>query len=726
MTERVGFWIDLEGAFRTGDPEYVESVWWSLHELWDRGLIYKGHKVVPVLPALRHRPLLARDGDGLRRHGGRDRDRAAAGRRAARAAEAGDALLIWTTQPWTLFANCAVAISPSLTLRARARRREVVVVAEERVEEILGDDGASARPLRRPRDRRHALRAAVRPPARPRAEGPHRARRRARRARQGHRPRPHRDGVRRGGLRAVRAARDPAREPGARGRHLRRAHHRLRGRCSSATPFRAWSPSCTRPASCGTPSPTCTAIRTAGAATRSSSTTRRSAGTSARATAATTCSRRTSGSTGGPSTCATAASATGCRATSTGRCRATATGARRCRSGSATPATRATASARWRSCARPAGALPEDLHRPYIDDVTWGCTVEGCGGAMQRVRATIDTWYDSACMPFAQFHYPFEGKREFAEQFPPTFICEGIDQTRGWFYTLARGLDAAVRATSPSRHAICVGHVQDAKGQQDVEVAAATRSTRGTVLTTHGADAFRWYYLASQQPWAGYRFSAERGRTRAARAAAAAVDDVRLLRALREHRALRRDRRRAAGARAAGARPLGDLAAAARDRADARADRRLRRDGGRAARRASGSRTSRTGTCGSRAAASGTATPAALATLRECLVETAKLLAPAVPFLAEEIYANLVGGAAEDFGAEPDSVHLCDYPEPDAALRRRAARARHGARARGRSSWAATRARRSRVKVRQPLPRVRRAAATRGRGGGRPAARAGR
>ena len=164
--------------------------------------------------------------------------------------------------------------------------------------------------------------------------------------------------------------------------------------------------------------------------------------------------------------------------------------------------------------------------------------------------------------------------------------------------------------------------------------------------------------------------------------------------------------RRAAARERPGARPLGDLAAAGAHRADARADRRVRRDDRRAARGASGSRTSRTGTCGSRAGASGTATSAALATLRECLLTTAKLLAPAVPFLAEEIYANLVGGAAGDFGAEPDSVHLCDYPEPDAALRRRAARRATWRSCARRSSSAATRAASSKVKVRQPLPRV--------------------
>ena len=154
-----------------------------------------------------------------------------------------------------------------------------------------------------------------------------------------------------------------------------------------------------------------------------------------------------------------------------------------------------------------AGALPQDLHRPYIDDVTWGCTVEGCGGAMRRVRATIDTWYDSACMPFAQFHYPFEGKREVAEQFPPTFICEGIDQTRGWFYT-SLAVSTLLFRDIPFRHAVCVGHVTDAKGHK-MSKSRGNAVDPWEVLDTHGADAFRWYYLASQQPWAGYRFSAD-------------------------------------------------------------------------------------------------------------------------------------------------------------------------------------------------------------------------
>ncbi len=80
--------------------------------------------------------------------------------------------------------------------------------------------------------------------------------------------------------------------------------------------------------------------------------------------------------------------------------------------------------------------MPDDLHRPYIDEVVVDCDRDGCGGEMRRVPAVIDTWFDSGSMPLAQFHYPFENEAEFEERFPADYICEAIDQTRGWFYTL--------------------------------------------------------------------------------------------------------------------------------------------------------------------------------------------------------------------------------------------------------------------------------------------------
>jgi len=119
----------------------------------------------------------------------------------------------------------------------------------------------------------------------------------------------------------------------------------------------------------------------------------------------------------------------------------------------------------------------------------------------------IDTWYDSGAMPFAQFHYPFENEEQFEQRFPADFICEAIDQTRGWFYTLLAE-STLLFDTSSYRNCVCLGLILDPEGQK-------MSKSRGNVvepwdvIAAHGADAFRWYYLTSQQPWSGYRFSLE-------------------------------------------------------------------------------------------------------------------------------------------------------------------------------------------------------------------------
>ena len=356
---------------------------------------------------------------------------------------------------------------------------------------------------------------------------------------------------------------------------------RLRGHVRRRRGRRGSSPSCTRPASCGTPSPTCTATRTAGAATRSSSTTRRSRGTSPRATAATTCSRRTSGSTGGPSTCATGASATGCRATSTGRSRATATGARRCRSGSATRCDARHCVGSLAELREKAGALPHDLHRPVHRRGHVGLH----GRRLRRRDAPREG--DDRHLVRQRLHavravpLPVRGQARGRRAVPADVHMRGDRPDARLVLHVARGDDAAVQ-----RHPVQARGLRRARHRrarpEDVEVAAATRSTRGTCSNEHGADAFRWYYLASQQPWAGYRFSAE-----------AVHEGMRELLlplwttygfyVLYANIEQFDGTGAAAGARAARARPLGALAPADADRADARADRRLRRDDGRAA-----------------------------------------------------------------------------------------------------------------------------------------------
>ncbi len=154
---------------------------------------------------------------------------------------------------------------------------------------------------------------------------------------------------------------------------------------------------------------------------------------------------------------------------------------------------------------RSGGEVPGDLHRPYIDEVTVPC--EECGGEMRRVDSVIDTWYDSGAMPFAQLHYPFENEELFAERFPADFICEAIDQTRGWFYTLLAE-STLLFDQSSYRNCVCLGLILDPEGQK-------MSKSRGNVvepwevIDAHGADAFRWYYLTAQQPWSGYRFSVD-------------------------------------------------------------------------------------------------------------------------------------------------------------------------------------------------------------------------
>ncbi|MGN6815254.1 MAG: isoleucine--tRNA ligase [Solirubrobacterales bacterium] len=315
--------------------------------------------------------------------------------------------------------------------------------------------------------------------------------------------------------------------------------------------------------------------------------------------------------------------------------------------------------------------VPDDLHRPYIDGVTLDC--ERCGGVMRRVLSVIDTWYDSGAMPFAQFHYPFEGQDEFEERFPADYICEAQDQTRGWFYTLLAE-STLLFDTSSYRNCVCLGLILDPKGQK-------MSKSRGNVvdpwdvLDAHGADAFRWYYLTAQQPWAGYRFSVDtvgesvrqflltlwntysfwvlyanaedlspddfqtRGSFH--------TDDVR--KEPRDDSASDLDRWALSRLQAT----VGtvrermdayDCTAAGRAIADyveelsnwyVRLSRRRFWEGDRAA----------------------------FATLRHCLLETVAMLAPFTPFLADEIHRNLATGEAE-----ADSVHLRDFPAVDEAL----------------------------------------------------------
>ena len=147
---------------------------------------------------------------------------------------------------------------------------------------------------------------------------------------------------------------------------------------------------------------------------------------------------------------------------------------------------------------------PDDieLHRPYIDDVTIKC--EKCGKQMKRVPEVIDCWFDSGAMPFAQHHYPFENKDIFEQQFPADFISEAVDQTRGWFYSLL-AISTLIFNEAPYKNVIVLGHVQDENGQK-MSKSKGNAVDPMEALKEYGADAIRWYFYVNSAPWLPNRF----------------------------------------------------------------------------------------------------------------------------------------------------------------------------------------------------------------------------
>ena len=150
---------------------------------------------------------------------------------------------------------------------------------------------------------------------------------------------------------------------------------------------------------------------------------------------------------------------------------------------------------------------PDDieLHKPYIDNVHLNCPK--CNNKMTRVTEVIDCWFDSGCMPFAQWHYPFENKEIFNQNFPADFISEAIDQTRGWFYTLM-AISTLLFDKAPYKNVIVLGHVQDKDGKK-MSKHTGNVVDPWTVLDKQGADAVRWYFYTNSSPWLPNRFYEE-------------------------------------------------------------------------------------------------------------------------------------------------------------------------------------------------------------------------
>ena len=146
-----------------------------------------------------------------------------------------------------------------------------------------------------------------------------------------------------------------------------------------------------------------------------------------------------------------------------------------------------------------------ELHRPYIDELTMKCSK--CGGTMKRTPEVLDCWFDSGSMPFAQLHYPFENKELFEKHYPADFISEAVDQTRGWFYTLL-AISTLIFDKAPFKNCIVLGHVNDKNGIK-MSKHKGNVVDPWSVLDVQGADAVRWYFYSGSAPWLPSRFSAD-------------------------------------------------------------------------------------------------------------------------------------------------------------------------------------------------------------------------
>jgi len=305
-----------------------------------------------------------------------------------------------------------------------------------------------------------------------------------------------------------------------------------------------------------------------------------------------------------------------------------------------------------------------ELHRPFIDAVTIRCPE--CGKEMHRVKEVIDCWYDSGSMPFAQWHYPFEHKEEFEANFPADFISEAIDQTRGWFYTL-EAISTLLFDRAPFKNCIVLGHVQDAEGRK-MSKHLGNVVDPFVMLDKFGADALRWYFYSSSAPWLPKRFSEEAVQegqrkflatlqnTYAFFAMYAQIDGFDpLAHPLEKTQLTLMDRWILSKLNTLIAKVDDDLAnyrvteGAAKLAAfvDELSNWYVRRGRERFWGKGMGGDKE-----------------AAFATLYHVLVTLSKLCAPFIPFLAEEIYQNLV---VNNVPGAPESVHLCDFPVSDPA-----------------------------------------------------------
>jgi isoleucyl-tRNA synthetase len=749
LTERIGFWLDLEHAYRTLDETYIESVWWALQRIDTRGLLYEGRKVVPYCPrcettlsshevALGYRDVIDESVFLKLPVTGADPPR--------------EHLLVWTTTPWTLPGNVAVAVSPTaMYVRARVDD-EYFVLAEARMAAVLGESaqvtdrftgdqlvaryGSYDGPIFAATDREpgplpiladefvttedgtgivhlapafgeddyRVAGASERVPFDPtrpetlynpvKPDGTYDARTRDR------------EGTSYEGrfVKDSELTRDLIEDVRARGLLLR------------VQDYEHSYPHCWR---CGTP-----LLYYAKPSWYIATSKLREELLAANETVNWHPPHVKHGRFGDW------LKNNVDWALSRERYWGTPLPVWRCASGHVQVV------GSFLELEERAGVTLEDHHRPYVDDVSFPCphptddssgaatgdsrngAANRCGQPMTRVPEVIDVWFDSGAMPFAQHHFPFEHEAIFRESFPADFICEAQDQTRGWFYsllavaTLTNPAEAPTDTLAPYRNVVCLGLILDEEGQK-MSKSKGNTVEPWQVLDSYGADAFRWYFFTSKQPWDGYRFSAE-----------TIGEGVRLflkqlwstyyfyvLYAQASASELEQSQR-GAGRGGAHEGEVGAPATAQAEHADSDLDRwALSRTAG-TAKLVAERLDAYDATSAGRAIASlvdelsnwyvrrsrrrfWDGDQAAFQTLHTCLLAVAKLLAPLCPFIADEIYDNLDGALA--------SVHLCDFPtaeqigprdedlEQAMALARETVRLGLGARGK------------AKIKVRQPL-----------------------
>ncbi len=686
LTERIGFWLNLDDAYRTLDDDYIESVWWALSQIHRKGLLYEGHKVVPYCP---------RCGTALSSHevaqGYKDVvDPSVFVRLPLLSPTApfseGDALLIWTTTPWTLPGNVAVALAPDTEYVRAAHGEGTLILAAALVEKVLG---AEARILARFPGRELLGRYYEGPifGAEDREAGGlpiiggdfvttedgtglvHIA------------PAFGEDDYNAASANGLFDPTDPhtlynpvgldgrydQRVQGFEGRWVKDpeltreliADLKRRDLLFRETEYEHSYPHCWR---CGTP-----LIYYAKPSWYIRTTAIRERLMAENETVAWYPARVKHGRFG--DWLANNVD----WALSRERYWGTPLPVWRCEAGHV-HVIGSFAELRERS-----GSELGDPHRPYVDAIEFPCpetdaTGSTCAAPMRRVPEVIDVWFDSGAMPFAQDHYPFERREHFAERFPASFICEAQDQTRGWFYSLL-AVSTLLFDKAPYENVVCLGLILDPEGQK-MSKSKGNTVEPWQVIDTYGADAFRWYFFTAKQPWDGYRFSAE-----------TIGEGVRLfLKQLWSTYFFY-----VLYAEANAERLSGAPQASHTDAADGQPGE-GHEEPGTAERGYSGaadldawalSRTAATAqlvaecldafdtTTAGRAIAElvdelsnwyvrrsrrrfWDGDPAAFTTLHSCLVTVAQLLAPFCPFIADEIYDNLDGTLA--------SVHLCDFP----------------------------------------------------------------